>query len=103
MNVKIKRIDKSIPLPRYETSGAVGFDLLCRKSVEVLPQNISLVPANVIIETPPGYMLLVALRSSTPRKRGLLIPHGIGVIDRTIVAMEMRFRFRSIISPVNPS
>ena len=82
MNVKIKRIDKSIPLPRYETRGAVGFDLLCRKSVEILPQNISLVPANVIIEMPPGYMLLVALRSSTPRKRGLLIPHGIGVIDQ---------------------
>ena len=27
-------------------------------------------------------MLLVTLRSSTPRKRGLLIPHGIGVIDQ---------------------
>ena len=82
MHVKIKRIDRSLPLPRYETTGSVGFDLLCRKSVDVLPQNIALIPANVIIETPPGYMLLVTLRSSTPRKRGLLIPHGIGVIDQ---------------------
>ena len=82
MNVKIKRIDESIPLPLYETSGSVGFDFLCRESVEITPQNISLIPANVIIETPPDYMLLVTLRSSTPRKRGLLIPHGIGVIDQ---------------------
>jgi len=82
MHVKIKRIDRSLPLPQYETTGSVGFDLLCRKSVDVLPQNIALIPANVIIETPPGYMLLVTLRSSTPRKRGLLIPHGIGVIDQ---------------------
>ena len=82
MNVKIKRIDESIPLPLYETSGSVGFDFLCRESVEAPPQNISLIPANVIIETPPDCMLLVTLRSSTPRKRGLLIPHGIGVIDQ---------------------
>ena len=82
MHVKIKRIDKSLPLPRYETNGSVGFDLLCRESVEVFPQTVALIPANVIVETPPGYMLLVALRSSTPRKRGLLIPHGVGVIDQ---------------------
>jgi dUTP pyrophosphatase len=27
-------------------------------------------------------MLMVTLRSSTPRKRSLLIPHGVGVIDQ---------------------
>ena len=82
MKVKIKRLDKALPLPKYETSGAVGFDLLCRESVTIEPQTVGLIPANVIVETPPGYMLLVALRSSTPRKLGLLIPHGVGVIDQ---------------------
>ena len=81
MKVKIKRLDKDLPLPQYETGGSVGFDLLCRESVTVAPQTVALIPANVIVETPPGYMLMVTLRSSTPRKRGLLIPHGIGVID----------------------
>ena len=81
MKVKIKRLDKDLPLPQYETDGSVGFDLLCRESVTVAPQIVTLIPANVIIETPPGYMLMVTLRSSTPRKRGLLIPHGLGVID----------------------
>ncbi len=81
MKVKIKRLDKDLPLPRYETSGSVGFDLLCRESVMVAPQTVALIPANVIVKTPSGYMLMVTLRSSTPRKRGLLIPHGVGIID----------------------
>ena len=81
MKVKIKRLDKDLPLPQYETGGSVGFDLLCRESVTVAPQTVALIPANAIVETPPGYMLMVTLRSSTPRKRGLLIPHGVGVID----------------------
>ena len=82
MQVKIKRLDKTLPLPRYETEGSVGFDLLCRESVTIESQSVGLIPANVIVETPPGYMLMVTLRSSTPRKQGLLIPHGVGVIDQ---------------------
>ena len=82
MKVKIKRLDKNLPLPRYETDGSAGFDLLCRESVTIAPQTVTLIPANVIVETPPGYMLMVTLRSSTPRKQGLLIPHGVGIIDQ---------------------
>jgi len=81
MKVKIKRIDKELPLPVYETEGSVGFDLICRKDTTVEPFQIALIPANVIVETPPGYALMVALRSSTPKKFGLLMPHGIGIID----------------------
>ena len=82
MKVRIKRLDKDLPLPKYETDGSVGFDLLCRESVTVAPQTVALIPANVIVQTPPGYMLMVTLRSSTPRKQGLLIPHGVGIIDQ---------------------
>lgn len=82
MNVKIKRVDNDLPLPRYETAGSVGFDFVCRETVTIKPHSLELIPANVIVETPPGYMLMVTLRSSTPRKRSLLIPHGVGVIDQ---------------------
>ena len=81
MQVNIKRIDKTLPLPKYETAGSVGFDLICRESAEIAPQSIVLIPANVIVETPPGYMLMVCLRSSTPRKLGLLMPQGVGIVD----------------------
>lgn len=82
LRVRIARIDRALPLPVYETAGAVGFDLLARLDTTVEPGGIGRIPANVIVETPPGYMLLVAARSSTPGKKGLSVPHGIGVIDQ---------------------
>jgi dUTP pyrophosphatase len=80
--IKIKRIDKSLPLPIYETNGSVGFDLIARQQVIVHPGGIELIPANVVVKTPPGYMLMLASRSSTPKKKGLMKPHSIGVIDQ---------------------
>jgi len=82
MKIKIKRIDKELPLPKYETFGSVGFDLLAREDTLVKAKSIALIPGNVIVETPMGYMLKIALRSSTPKRKGLLSPHGVGIIDQ---------------------
>ncbi|TSC84325.1 MAG: dUTP pyrophosphatase [Parcubacteria group bacterium Gr01-1014_13] len=82
MQVKIKRIDTSLPLPEYQTSGAVAFDLYSRQDLTIAPKTIALIPTNLIVETPVGYMLTVVTRSSTPKKKGLLVPHGIGIIDQ---------------------
>src|SRR3989339_1362082 len=81
LKVRIKRLDKTLPLPIYETKGSVGFDLLARTDITIPPGTIELIPANVIVEVPQGYMLAVASRSSTPRKKGLTQPHGFGIID----------------------
>lgn len=81
MKARIQRVDKSLPLPVYETAGSVGFDLLARETTTIEPGKIELIPANVIVEVPAGYMLAVASRSSTPRKKGLTQPHGFGIID----------------------
>ena len=70
MNVRIKRLDKSLPLPVYETSGSVGFDILAGQTVTIYPNEITLIPANVIVEVPKGYALIIAARSSTPKKKG---------------------------------
>jgi len=88
MRVKIKRIDKSLPLPVYETSGSVGFDLIAREEVEVKPAEIALIPANVIVQVPKGYALILVSRSSTPKKHGLTKPHGIGIIDQDYCGPE---------------
>src|SRR5437763_14094957 len=82
LQVTIKRIDTSLPLPTYATAGSVGFDLVCREDIEIAPRKLARIPGNVIVQTPPGYMLLLTMRSSTPRRKGLLIPHGVGVIDQ---------------------
>ena len=82
LKVAIKRIDKSLPLPVYATAGSVGFDLLCREDTEILPRQIELIPGNIIVQIPAGYFLLLTLRSSTPRRKSLLIPNGVGIIDQ---------------------
>ena len=82
LRVAIKRIDTSLPLPTYATAGSVAFDLVCREETEIAPRKLGYIPGNVIVQTPPGYMLLLTMRSSTPRRKGLLVPHGVGIIDQ---------------------
>lgn len=82
MKIKVQRVDKSLPPPKYHTKGSVGLDLYARVDTEIPEKSLGKIPTNLIIETPPGYMFLVSLRSSTPKKFGLLSPHGIGVVDQ---------------------
>lgn len=88
MNVNIKRIDRTLPLPRYHSDGAVGFDLLTRVDATIEPHTIELIPANVVVQVPEGYFLMVALRSSVPRKYGLMIPQSIGIVDQDYCGPE---------------
>jgi len=80
--VKIFRKDKELPLPKYHTDGSVGFDLFCREDSIINPKEIKLVPLNNIIETPEGYALCLFLRSSTPKKKGLMLANSVGIIDQ---------------------
>lgn len=81
MHVSLQRIDTTLPLPTYQTTGAVGFDILTRETTMVEPGAIALIPGNVIVKVPEGYALLIVPRSSMPRKKGLVCPHSLGVID----------------------
>ena len=44
MKVRITRIDKDLPLPKYETNGSVGIDLIAREEVTIEPGEIALIP-----------------------------------------------------------
>ena len=81
LKVKIKRIDKDLPLPAYQTDGSVAVDLYARLDYTVKPKEIALIPGNVIIQAPPGYFFIIAARSSLPRKKGLVIPQAVGIVD----------------------
>lgn len=87
MKINIKRIDVSLPLPEYKTKGAAAFDLYAREDSIIKPHTLGYIPTNLVIKTPPGYVLIVASRSSTP-KRGLIIPHGIGIVDADFCGEE---------------
>ncbi|MCY3896040.1 MAG: dUTP diphosphatase [Chloroflexi bacterium] len=82
MRVPITRVDPSLPLPEYATDGSVGFDFTTRITTEVAPGGMARIPSNLIVATPPGYMLLVAVRSSTPTRTGLRLSNAIGIVDQ---------------------
>jgi dUTP pyrophosphatase len=81
MRLKITRLDPTVPLPRYGTAEAAGFDLASAHDIRVAPGQIALVRTGLVIEVPTGYFLAIFARSSTPLKRGLQVANGVGVID----------------------
>ncbi len=81
MDVPILRLHDSAQQPHYATAGSSGFDLCTAEAADLAPGEIALVGTGLVFATPPGWCLLVCLRSSTPRRYGVLQPHAVGVID----------------------
>lgn len=88
MQVNITRIDPSLPLPAYQTDGSVGFDLVTRVTTVIAPGSIGLIPSNVVVRVPQGMLLMIVPRSSMPRRKGLVCPHSIGIIDQDYCGPE---------------
>lgn len=82
MLLQVTRVDPTLPLPEYATPGACAFDLLAREKTTVPARGLAFIPANLIVRVPEGHVLMLCSRSSTPKKKGLLTPHGLGVIDQ---------------------
>lgn len=82
MLVKIKIIDKRFPLPGYQTPGAAAFDIYSRQDVFIRPREIKILPSNLIIKVPRGYVLVISARSGLAPKKGLILANGIGIVDQ---------------------
>lgn len=82
MRVNVHRIDATLPLPAYHTSGACAFDIYARETTVVAAGKLAHIPSNLIIEVPVGYVLQLSLRSGTPKRLGLLMPNAPGLIDQ---------------------
>jgi len=104
MNVRITRLDPSVALPSYQTSGAAGFDLAARVAMTVQPGEVALIPTGLVVEVPAGHFLGVFARSSTPLKRGLMVANGVGIVDSDYCGPEDEIKievFNFTASPVS--
>ncbi len=81
MDVPIHLLHDGAQPPHYATPGSHGFDLCTAEAAQIAPGGIALVGTGLVFATPPGWCLLVCLRSSTPRKFGVIQPHAVGIID----------------------
>ena len=91
MKIRIKRFEKEVALPEYQTAGSAGFDLRARESVTIAPHAVGYVPVNVAVETPADHFLLIAARSSL-HKRGLMLANGIAIGDSDFCGDEDEYK-----------
>lgn len=81
MKLKVKHLDKDMPMPQYAQKGDAGFDLRSTESVTVMPGRTELVGTGLAFEIPDGYFGLVAPRSGLGSRYGLTLANTPSVID----------------------
>ena len=81
IQVKIKRLDQELPLPRYTNPGDAGLDLYSAVDVVIEPMRRVMIPTGVAIALPEGYAGFVQPRSGLAAKMGLSIVNTPGLVD----------------------
>lgn len=81
--MKFERVSKypNAVIPYRATEHSAGYDFVAAEGEYVRPHSISLIPTGIKCQLEPEYYLQLALRSSTPKKKGLMLANGIGIID----------------------
>lgn len=92
MKISVRRLETDLPLPALQTAGAVGFDLYARTTTVIPAGSHALVPNNLIVRVPEDHVLLIASRSSTLKKKGLMVGNGVGIIDQDYHGPEDELR-----------
>lgn len=95
MKIKIKRI-RDLEMPKYQTHGSVAFDLSTAEDITIAPRDIVLIPTGLIVQTPPGFMLMLASRSSLPLKKGLTLANCVGIVDQDYCGPEDEIKIQVI-------
>lgn len=81
IKVLIKRLEPSVPLPRYAKNGDAGADLVTTKDFNLAPGERALIPTGISIALPDGYVALVHPRSGLAIKHGITLVNTPGTID----------------------
>ena len=81
ISVDILKTHPDAQIPEYKSPGACAFDLAPVEDATIQPGEIVGLRTGLVIKVPEGYTLLIATRSSTPKKLGLSIPQAVGIVD----------------------
>lgn len=82
MEVKIKLLDKGLPLPYYQhPQEDAGLDLMSRIDLKIKPGERKLVPTGIALAIPTGFVGYINPRSGLALKHGITVLNSDGVID----------------------
>ena len=81
--MKFERVSiyRYVNLPKRATSGSAGYDFESAVHITIPSGKVALIPTGIKCKIDKGYYLLLALRSSIPMKKGLMLANGVGIID----------------------
>ncbi|MBU4483119.1 MAG: dUTP diphosphatase [Actinomycetia bacterium] len=79
--IKIKILDRSIPLPKYAHTGDAGLDLYSSINCGLRPFERKKIPTGIKISIPQGYAGFIQPRSGLAAKYGISIVNTPGLID----------------------
>jgi len=87
IDVRVQRLPhaQGLPLPRYETEGAAGMDLIAAlpedQPLTLAPGARALVPTGLAIALPQGFEAQVRPRSGLAAKNGVTVLNSPGTVD----------------------
>ena len=82
--IKVKVLDNSITLPKYETISSAGMDIrafIPEGKIEIEPQERKLIRTGLCLEIPKGYEVQIRPRSGLALKNGITVLNSPGTID----------------------
>ena len=83
VKVLVKKFDKNIKLPAYETSGSSGMDIMAfiQKKITINPGKTALIPTGLFLAIPKNYEMQIRPRSGLAAKKGISVLNTPGTVD----------------------
>ena len=81
--ILIKRLSKRVPLPKYETLGSSGMDLVANieKNVEIQPNKTEIIPTGLAVSIPQNFEIQIRPRSGLAARNQISVLNTPGTID----------------------
>jgi dUTP pyrophosphatase len=81
LKIKIKKLNKDLPLPTYQTDGSSGLDLHASEDCFLASGAFKMIPTGIALEIPFEYEGQVRPRSGLAAKSGIGVLNSPGTID----------------------
>lgn len=81
VELKVQRIDKTLPLPQYAYPGDAGLDLMAAEDASIAPGERAVIATGIALAIPEGYAGFVQPRSGLALKQGMTLVNTPGLID----------------------
>lgn len=81
IDLKIKLLDHTMPVPKYQHPGDAGLDLSSRIDLVLQPGERAMVPTGLAVAIPAGFCGFVMVRSGLAARNGIACVNSPGLID----------------------